>query len=91
MELQKEESVKLLEQYKEESKSALPPEKKVNQGTLTPRKGGGRGRGSKNQFSRGGGPGPRGGRGGFQPRGNFRGCKGLFVDLYRTFVQGALQ
>ncbi|XP_067240224.1 heterogeneous nuclear ribonucleoprotein Ub isoform X1 [Chanodichthys erythropterus] len=73
VELQKEEAVKLLEQYKEESKNALPPEKKANQGSLTPRKGGGRGKGPKNQFNRGGGPGPRGGRGGFQPRGNFRG------------------
>ncbi|XP_059368461.1 heterogeneous nuclear ribonucleoprotein U-like isoform X2 [Carassius carassius] len=73
VELQKEEAVKLLEQYKEESKSALPPEKKPNQGTITPKKGGGRGKGPKNQFSRGGGPGPRGGRGGFQPRRNFRG------------------
>ncbi|KAI2652112.1 Heterogeneous nuclear ribonucleoprotein U [Labeo rohita] len=73
VELQKEEAVKLLEQYKEESKNALPPEKKPNQGPLTPKKGGGRGKGPKNQFGRGGGPGPRGGRGGFQARGNFRG------------------
>ncbi|XP_058611569.1 heterogeneous nuclear ribonucleoprotein Ub isoform X2 [Onychostoma macrolepis] len=73
VELQKEEAVKLLEQYKEESKNALPPEKKPNQGTITPKKGGGRGKGPKNQFGRGGGPGPRGGRGGFQARGNFRG------------------
>lgn len=77
VELQKEEAVKLLEQYKEESKNALPPEKKPNQGPLTPKKGGGRGKGPKNQFGRGGGPGPRGGRGGFQARGNFRGCKPL--------------
>uniref|UniRef100_A0A673MBR5 Heterogeneous nuclear ribonucleoprotein U n=1 Tax=Sinocyclocheilus rhinocerous TaxID=307959 RepID=A0A673MBR5_9TELE len=76
VELQKEEAVKLLEQYKEESKSALPPEKKPNQGTVTPKKGGGRGKGPKNQFGRGGGPGPRGGRGGFQARGNFRGLPG---------------
>uniref|UniRef100_A0A8C1H2F6 Heterogeneous nuclear ribonucleoprotein U n=1 Tax=Cyprinus carpio carpio TaxID=630221 RepID=A0A8C1H2F6_CYPCA len=73
VELQKEEAVKLLEQYKEESKSALPPEKKPNQGTVTPKKGGGRGKGPRTQFGRGGGPGPRGGRGGFQARGNFRG------------------
>lgn len=73
VELQKEEAVKLLEQYKQESKNALPPEKKPNQGTITPKKGGGRGKGPRNQFGRGGGPSPRGGRGGFQPRGNFRG------------------
>uniref|UniRef100_A0A673HWI9 Heterogeneous nuclear ribonucleoprotein U n=1 Tax=Sinocyclocheilus rhinocerous TaxID=307959 RepID=A0A673HWI9_9TELE len=77
VELQKEEAVKLLEQYKGESKSALPPEKKPNQGTITPKKGGGRGKGPKNQFGRGGGPGLRGGRGGFQARGNFRGSGGM--------------
>ncbi len=78
MELQKDEAIKLLEQYKEESKNSLPPEKKPNQSTITPKKGGGRGKGPKNQFGRGGVPGPRGGRGGFQPRGNFRGCKPVF-------------
>ncbi len=78
MELQKEEAVKLLEQYKQESKNALPAEKKPNQGTITPKRGGGRGKGPRNQFGRGGGPSPRGGRGGFQPRGNFRGCKLVF-------------
>ncbi|RXM97732.1 Heterogeneous nuclear ribonucleoprotein U [Acipenser ruthenus] len=77
-ELQKEEAMKLLEQYKEESKTTLPPEKKQNQGGPV-KKGGNRGRGVKNQFNRGGGggQGPRGGRGGFQNhRGNFRGVPG---------------
>ncbi|XP_051952026.1 heterogeneous nuclear ribonucleoprotein U-like isoform X1 [Xyrauchen texanus] len=73
VELQKEEATKLLEKYKEESKNALPPEKKANQGLVTPKKGAVRGKGPKNQFSRGGSPGPRGGRGGFNSRGNFRG------------------
>ncbi|KAI1895862.1 hypothetical protein AGOR_G00111130 [Albula goreensis] len=75
VELQKEDATKLLEQYKEESRTALPPEKKPNQGGAPPKRGGSRGRGPKNQFGRGG-PGQRGGRGGFQNRGNFRGVPG---------------
>ncbi|XP_073683654.1 heterogeneous nuclear ribonucleoprotein U [Garra rufa] len=76
VELQKEEATKLLEQYKEESKNSLPPEKKPNQGGVPPKRGGIRGRGGKNLFTRGGGQGQRGGRGGFQNRGNFRGVPG---------------
>ncbi|XP_062858121.1 heterogeneous nuclear ribonucleoprotein Ub [Trichomycterus rosablanca] len=58
VELQKDEAVKLLEQYKEESKSALPPEKKANQGSSKKGGGGGgRNRGGKGQYGRSGGKG----------------------------------